>query len=175
MIDFFLQRATALPGIERIALVGSITTPKPDPKDLDLLVTVRHDLPLADLARLSRQVRGRLQSINHGCDAFLADPVAGYIGRLCVWTRCGPGIRVSCDARHCGRRKFLHDDFDDIRLADELVRQPPVELWPKLIVRCPLPADLARLVERLDRSAADAQPPPHTSGDSPAASRPMPG
>jgi hypothetical protein len=152
-IDFFFQRATALPGIERIALVGSITTPKPEPKDLDLLVTVQRDLPLADLARVSRQVRGRLQSINRGCDVFLADPDATYIGRLCIWKRCVPGIRVSCDARHCGRRQFLHDDFDDIRLADDLVRQPPVELWPTVVVRDPLPADLALLVARIDRPA----------------------
>jgi predicted nucleotidyltransferase len=74
MVEMFTGRASELPGVRRIALVGSITTPKPQPKDLDLLVTVDSDSDLKALAHLGRQVRGRLQSINHSCDVFLADP-----------------------------------------------------------------------------------------------------
>ena len=37
----FVHAARQLPGITRIALIGSLTTTKPDPKDADLLVTVR--------------------------------------------------------------------------------------------------------------------------------------
>ena len=36
----FVQEAVRVPGVTRVALVGSITTAKPDPKDVDLLVTV---------------------------------------------------------------------------------------------------------------------------------------
>ena len=151
MAGLFFDVARQMAGVRRIALIGSVTDHKPEPKDLDLLVTVEDDLDLTALARLSRQLRGRLQSINRGCDVFLVDPTNHYIGRLCIWRECRPGIRASCDARNCGRRQFLHDDLDDISLAADLVREPPVELWPTRILRRPVPADLAALLDGLDR------------------------
>jgi predicted nucleotidyltransferase len=36
----FVERARSCPGVRRIALVGSLTTAKEDPKDADVLVTV---------------------------------------------------------------------------------------------------------------------------------------
>jgi hypothetical protein len=36
----FIQAASACPGVRRIALVGSLTTDKPVPKDADVLVTI---------------------------------------------------------------------------------------------------------------------------------------
>jgi hypothetical protein len=149
VIEFFLIQARELPGVRRIALVGSITEPKNEPKDLDLLAHVDREVPLAALAPLGRRARGRLQSINRGCDVFLADPDNCYLGRLCIWTRCGLGIRDRCYAQNCGKREFLHDDFDAIRLADDLIRNPPVELWPRLLMRRSVPPDLEALVERL--------------------------
>lgn len=151
MAGRFFEVARQMAGVRRIALIGSITDDKPEPQDLDLLVTVDNDLDLTALARLSRQVRGRLQSINRGCDVFLADAANQYIGRLCIWRNCRPGIRASCDARHCGRRQFLHDDLDDISLGADLVREAAVELWPTPILRRPVPADLAALLDGLDR------------------------
>jgi hypothetical protein len=148
-IEFFFERATNLEAVQRIALVGSIVTPKPVPRDIDILVTVANDVDLRPLAHLSRQTRGRVQSINHGCDVFVANPAGRYVGRMCVWKTCRPGIRVACDAQHCGRREFLHDDFQDLQLSDELIRQPPLELWPTIVVRCTLPADVEALVHRL--------------------------
>jgi hypothetical protein len=106
-------------------------------------------MQLSELARLARRTRGRLQSINRGCDVFLTDPENRYLGRLCVWTRCGPYIRASCDAQHCGQRTFLHDDFDDIRLPRAVIIEPPVELWPQLIIRRAIPPDLSQLLDRL--------------------------
>ena len=43
-----------LPGVLRIALVGSLTTPKPLPKDADVLVTIEDGLDLAPLAAKGR-------------------------------------------------------------------------------------------------------------------------
>jgi hypothetical protein len=157
VVEFFLDRARELEGIQRIALVGSITEPKREPKDIDLLVYASSQVPLASLARLGRRARGRLQSINRGCDVFLADPDNGYVGRLCIWTRCGPGFRASCDARHCGQREFLHDDFDEIRLADDLISDPPVELWPRPFARRSVPTDVQVLLDRLACSHAGDQ------------------
>jgi hypothetical protein len=113
--------ACHIAGVRRVGLIGSITDEKPEPKDLDLLVTLENDLDLTLLARLGRQVRCRLQSIN-----------------------CG------CDARHCGRREFLHDDLDDISLEADLIRKPPVELWPTRIKRRRIPPDLAAIIDTRD-------------------------
>jgi hypothetical protein len=71
---------------------------------------VTEDADLAPLARLGRRLQGRAQTLNRGGEVFLADPKGKYLGRICPWKNCGPGIRLSCDALHCGRRHYLHDD-----------------------------------------------------------------
>jgi hypothetical protein len=42
----FVETVQRLPGVSRIALIGSITTRKADPKDADLLLTVTEDTEL---------------------------------------------------------------------------------------------------------------------------------
>jgi hypothetical protein len=142
----FTRAAGRLPGIVKIALIGSLTTDKPDPKDADLLVTITNDVDLTKLATLGRKLKGHAQQINRGGDVFLADPQHLYLGRTCPWKRCGPGIRASCDALHCGQRTFLHDDLEEIRLSTRLIAQPPLELWPEIVTRVPVPDDVAELV-----------------------------
>ncbi|MBI4316907.1 MAG: hypothetical protein HY675_00335 [Chloroflexi bacterium] len=140
----FARKGSQLPGVVRIALIGSLTTSKPDPKDADLLVTATDDADLAPLATLGRRLKGRAQGMNLGADIFLCDPRGNYLGRICNWKECGPGIRASCDALHCGRRHYLHDDFADIKLDRSLILAPPLELWPTFVARVPLPEDLRR-------------------------------
>jgi predicted nucleotidyltransferase len=143
----FVEHARFFPGVRRIALIGSLTTGKTDPKDADVLVTVDDDADLTHLAAAGRRLKGRAQSQNRGADIFLADPSGNYIGRICHWRECYPGKRMSCDARHCGRRPFLHDDLDDVTLDASLIKAPPLELWPKIVRRVELPGDVeARLV-----------------------------
>jgi hypothetical protein len=141
----FVRAVRQLPGVLRIALVGSLTTAKADPKDADLLVTVTDDMDLTELARLGRRLKGRAQTINRGADIFLASPEGQYLGRTCHWKDCRPGVRMSCDALHCGRRHYLHDDLESIQLED-LVAAPPLELWPREVVRCALPTDVERVL-----------------------------
>src|SRR5436305_8201670 len=100
----FVRAARQVSGVTRIALIGSLTTEKPEPKDADVLVTVTDDADLAALARLGRRLQGRAQSLNKGGDVFLSDPEGNYLGRTCHWRDCRPGIRLACDALHCGRR-----------------------------------------------------------------------
>lgn len=145
----FVDAICSMPGIERIALVGSLTTDKPDPKDADLLVTVADDLDLGRLATESRKLKGRAQTRNRGADIFLANPAGQYIGRICHWRECAPGIRMSCDAQRCGKRKYLHDDLDAVRLGSQLVASPPVQLWPRVEYRGKPPADLMPFISRL--------------------------
>lgn len=53
----FVRSARTCPGVARIALVGSMVTSKPRPKDVDLLVTVTADLEMPRLARLGRRLK----------------------------------------------------------------------------------------------------------------------
>jgi hypothetical protein len=151
----FVERARVCAGVRRIALVGSLASDKKDPKDADVLVTVDDDADLTALATAGRRLKGRAQSRNKGADIFLADPSGNYIGRTCHWRECYPGIRASCDARHCGRRAFLHDDLDAVTLDAALVKAPPLELWPAVVRRTQLPSDVVtQLVQPLQRNHA---------------------
>lgn len=142
----FIERARICPGVRRIALMGSLATHKNDPKDADVLVTVEDDADLTSLAALGRKLKGGAQSQNKGADIFLADPAGNYIGRICHWRECYTGKRMSCDARHCGRRAFLHDDLDDVTLDASLIEAPPLELWPEIVRRVELPGDVETLL-----------------------------
>lgn len=140
----FVRDARALPGVRRIALLGSLTTPKAIPKDVDLLVEVADDMPLDPLARLKRQLLGKTMQTGDGCgaDVFLCNPQGEYLGRICSWKTCCPGIRQGCQAQHCGRRGFLSDDLQAVRLDPPLIAAPPLELWPEVVVRTGIPDDV---------------------------------
>ena len=138
----FVRAASRLAGVTRIALIGSLTTEEPDPKDADLLVTVTDDMDLTPLATLGRKLQGHAQSFARGGEVFLADPQGHYLGRTCPWKWCGPGIRISCDALHCGQRPYLHDDLETICLDESLIVAPPIELWPQVVARVPVPGDV---------------------------------
>ena len=140
----FVRSAARLPSVKRIALIGSLTTPEPSPKDADLLVTVTDDMDLAPLAKAARQLNGRALQTgrSRGADVFLADVGGHYLGRACLWKECGPGIRLSCNALHCGQRHYLHDDLRAIKLEPALIQNPPIELWPAVVTRMAAPADV---------------------------------
>lgn len=146
----FINRVVAMPGIKRIAMIGSLTSTKTDPKDADIPITIDDDADLTALATAARKLKGVAQSKNTGADVFLANPSGQYIGRICHWRECGPGIRAACDARHCGRRHFLHEDFDDINLDPLLVREPPVEVWPTVTFRQAVANDLLPYLSNFD-------------------------
>jgi predicted nucleotidyltransferase len=148
----FVASVRQIGGVRRIAILGSIVTPKPDPKDIDVLIVVADDADLAPLATCSRRLQGHAQSFNRGADVFLADERGTYIGRMCRWKDCRPGVRRSCDALHCGRRPYLHDDLDAIRLKRPLVLSPPVTLWPSVERRGQLPRDVEEVVAALEHA-----------------------
>jgi hypothetical protein len=138
----FVLAASQLPGIVRIAVIGSLTTRKSDPKDADLLVTVTDDANLAPLALLGRRLQGHAMALGRGGEVFLVDTQNSYIGRICSWKECAPGIRVRCDALHCGRRVYLHDDLEAIQLKSSLIAAPPLDLWPEVRARVSIPQDI---------------------------------
>jgi uncharacterized protein DUF6932 len=149
-VPWFVGEAAKLAGVQRIALLGSITTEKTNPKDIDFLVTVDDDVDLEPLARLGRKLKGRTQQINHGADIFLADLRGKYIGRTCSWKECWPGKRVRCDALNCGKRQYLHDDLNTVALSEGAMRMA-LGLWPVLEQRDGLPEDLATVLGKLEK------------------------
>jgi predicted nucleotidyltransferase len=148
-LPWFVSAVTKLSGIRRVALLGSITTNKQNPKDIDFLVEVEDEADLEPLARLGRKIKGQAQQMNRGADIFLSNPQGRYIGRTCHWKECRPGIRMSCEALNCGKRHYLHDDLNTVTLSDETV-QSALELWPTLKRRSRLPDDLERVLKELE-------------------------
>jgi hypothetical protein len=155
----FVREACRCPGVLRVALVGSLTTDKPVPKDADMLVLISDGTDLTPLARAGRRLKGRAQSINLGADIFLAGDGGRYIGRICRFRECH--LRVACRAQHCGRRNHLNDDLHIVTLSSDLIAAPAVELWPQIIRHRDLPRDveellLARLGADVDGASAGA-------------------
>ena len=145
----FVRAARATPGVLRIALLGSLAADKPVPKDADVLVTIDTAIDLGPLARLGRRLQGTAQTINLGADIFLADAAGRYMGRICHYRECHP--RVACRALSCGLRQHLNDDLQIVTLSPTLVGAPPIDLWPRIVARCAVPADTqALLVSELD-------------------------
>ena len=58
----FAVSVRELGGVRRIALLGSIVTAKPDPKDIDVLVVVADDADLAALATCARRLQGHARA-----------------------------------------------------------------------------------------------------------------
>ena len=116
------------------------------PKDIDFLVTVTDDADLEPLARLGRKVKRHAQHINHGADIFLADERGIYTGRTCSWRECGVSRR-KCDALNCGKRLYLHDDLNVVKLSEKTLSQA-MELWSIVERREGLPGDLREVIAR---------------------------
>jgi hypothetical protein len=156
----FVMQARRIPGVRRISLVGSLATTKQNPKDADLLIWIDDEADLTALATAGRQLKGKAQSRNSGADIFLASPKGTYLGRICHYRECRPGIRMSCRALHCGGRAYLCDDLDVLKLRPHLIQAPPVDLWPTVVVRTAVPNDIEELIlaVKASESTADAVP-----------------
>ncbi len=140
----FMRSARDCLGVRRLALVGSLTTTKAVPSDADVLVTVDDAVDLQQLALAGRRLKGAAQNINLGADIFLADESGRYLGRICHYRECHP--RALCQAQHCGRRDHLNDDLHVVTLSRELIAAPPVDLWPSVVRRVSVPADVEELL-----------------------------
>jgi hypothetical protein len=140
----FVLDARGCRGMLRMALVGSLATTKPLPKDADVLVTIEDGLDLGPLASAARRLKGTAQQMNLGADIFLANAQGGYVGRICHYRECH--ARAACRAQHCGRQAHLNDDLHVVTLAHALIVSPPVELWPEIRRRVPVPDDVENLL-----------------------------
>lgn len=140
----FVRAAQTCRGVQRISLLGSLATAKAIPKDVDVLVKIDSAMDLAELARAGRRLMGSAQTINLGADVFLADAAGRYLGRICHYRECH--LRIRCLAQHCGQRDHLNDDLHIVTLSEEMIASPPVDLWPKVVRRVPVPTDVEDLL-----------------------------
>lgn len=149
-LPWFVRAVARVPGVERISIMGSITTEKEKPKDIDFLVMIDDSAELEPLARLGRKLKGRTGSEGGGADIFLTDSVGKYIGRTCSWKDCRYGVRMSCYALNCGERQYLFDDLQRITLSAKAIADA-LQLWPALDKRVDLPADLEAVIAKWKR------------------------
>lgn len=126
----FLPSLRAMTYVQRIGLTGSITTPKREPNDIDVVVCIAEGADLTELATVYRKMSGRLQGMGRGVDVFIFENDS-YIGRPCHHRECAPGIRQSCTADHCGLRPYLRDDLSVIELYQTTLTRLPVLLHPE--------------------------------------------
>lgn len=55
----FARAAAQIRGVLGVSLLGSICSSRPDPKDIDFLVTISADVDLEALALQGRRMKGR--------------------------------------------------------------------------------------------------------------------
>ena len=65
-LPWFVRSVTKVPGVRKISILGSITTEKLKPKDIDFLVMIEDSAELEPVARLSRKLKGRTGSEGGG-------------------------------------------------------------------------------------------------------------
>ncbi len=167
----FIERASAIPGIQRIAMVGSMTTDKKIPKDIDFLVTVNESIDFKDLAEAGRQLQGYAHRINLTADIFITNSDGIYIGRTCNYKE--PFLRRDCQGKVCGHfllmdedipavlqafNSLLHlcSDTEMIKFTKEEIDKPPLIIWPEIVRNAPIPEDVENIllkpVKRINES-----------------------
>ena len=83
----FLPSLRSLAYVQRIGLTGSITTPKREPNDIDVVVCIAEGADLTELATVYRKMSGRLQGMGKGVDVFIFEN-GTYVGRPCHHREC---------------------------------------------------------------------------------------
>jgi predicted nucleotidyltransferase len=139
---WFVDRAKKVESVKQIALIGSICTGKQNPKDIDILLTIAANTDIAPIARLSRQMLGRIQRGLLGADVFLVEE-GRYLGRPCRYREPHPRVVCAHDNLRCSLdRAFLCDTSMAFKLKGKLLASPPIILYPEFQAKVVVPADV---------------------------------
>ena len=151
-IFFFVELAKKIQGVKKIAIIGSITTSKKKPKDIDLLVTIDNTINIKKLAAAGRKLTGKQMAVgdSSGADVFLANEAGAYLGRTCHYRQCH--LRMGCMGIRCNGGHIMYD-LHIINLDKSLVLNPPVEIYPKVVIRKQLPKDLEVAIQAYQKSS----------------------
>lgn len=140
----FVSDARNVSGVVRIAVIGSLLSSKPRPKDADVLISVVDQFDSKTLAECGRRLKGSVQQRNLGADIFVANQTGRYLGRTCSYRECRP--RRMCAGSQCGAGGWLCDDLSILTLRRELIEEPPLVLWPNVVVRGTLSCDAREIL-----------------------------
>ena len=141
----FVRAARICPGVLRIALMGSLVTNKPIPKDADVLVTIDDTTDLTGLARAASAPQGVCS--NHQPSSLMrlgvtSDAFASIASAIRAW-HASPSI---ADAAPTSTMTHV------VTLSKELLAAPPIDLWPDVVPRVKVPPDVeALLLTELER------------------------
>ena len=141
----FVRAARICPGVLRIALIGSLVTNKPIPKDADVLVTIDDTTDLTGLARAASAPQGVCS--NHQPSSLMrlgvtSDAFASIASAIRAW-HASPSI---ADAAPTSTMTHV------VTLSKELLAAPPIDLWPDVVRRLKVPPDVeALLLTELER------------------------
>ena len=141
----FVRAARICPGVRRIALMGSLVTNKPIPKDADVLVTIDDTTDLTGLARAASAPQGVCS--NHQPSSLMrlgvtSDAFASIASAIRAW-HASPSI---ADAAPTSTMTHV------VTLSKELLAAPPIDLWPDVVRRLKVPPDVdALLLTELER------------------------
>lgn len=129
----------------QVALIGSVCTNKPNPKDIDLLVTVRPGSDLTRLARLNRKTQGRIQQGLCSAEIFVAED-GRYVGRICRYREPWPRVICGNNKLVCDLHKeFLCNTSNNFTLSQSLIDTPPIILYPKFSASANVPDDVRQI------------------------------
>lgn len=121
-----------------------MTTAKAIPKDIDILVTIASRADTRAIAGAARKLKGQTHYITLNADVFLVDAAGNCIGRTCPFRE--PSPRARCRGLSCGHDTHVCDDTADLKLARDLILAPPIELWPQVVRRVAVPADVESIL-----------------------------
>lgn len=152
----FAEQLSRKQGVLRVAIVREITQPVKEPEILCLLVTISEEAPIRPIADIGRKLAGRMLSMPRaaGSDLFLANEQHEYLGRTCLYRECHP--RVRCEGNQCNG-SYICNDFHVFTLEKEVIQSPPVEVFPRVVIRDRIPNDLRRALEEYQKRVAPGQ------------------
>ena len=138
------ERNSRLPWRSPCRPLGFADYDQGNSKSVDVLVTIDGALASVSLGRRGRRLQGFAQAKTLGADIswpMIADAilVASAIIHSAFRAR-------HVDAQNCGRREHLNDDLQLVTPADQLIAAPPITLWPNVVRRGTVPADVEKLL-----------------------------
>lgn len=153
----FAEQLSRKEGVRRVAIVREITQPVKKPHILCLLVTIGEEAPVKPIADVGRKLTGRMLSMPEsvGSDVFLANEQHEYLGRTCNYRECHP--RAACRGGQC-YGTYICNDFHIFTLEKEVIESPPVEVFPRVVIRDRIPDDLRQALEEYQKRVMPARP-----------------
>ena len=145
-LNWFLDEVKQFKEVRQVALIGSICTNKPNPKDIDLLISIKPKTDLKKLATLRRKTQGRIGQGLLGTDMFIVED-GRYLGRLCRYREPWPRVVCCNDNLICDRtRNYLCNTSNNFSIDKSIINNPPITIYPKFSTTIEIPNDVGKVL-----------------------------